>query len=177
MVGDDSVDDDLYVDQHQTEGQHNLHGMDTLIGNTSCPAESGGNWQHPSLGAPVSARPAEWKHVSPPAQHNRAGRSGTRIVLSTGRYLRWQPVPESKGSIGVLLPSSFCKRINSQCANQIVTLKKTLSVDGEMGKLAMFRMNHDFIAFLREHLPQVANEQFEFRTILTVEDNKEDEDE
>jgi len=38
-------------------------------------------------------------------------------------------------------------------------------------------MNQDFIAFLREHFPQVANEQFEFRTILTVEDNKEDEDE
>jgi len=83
----------------------------------------------------------------------------------------------SKKFIGNLLPSSFCKRINSQCANQVVTLKKTLLVDGEMGKLVMWCMNQDFIAFLREHFPQVANEQFEFRTILKGEDNKEDEDE
>jgi len=49
MVGDD----DLNVDQHQAKGQHNLglKWMDTLIGHT-CAAGSGGNGQHPSLGAP-----------------------------------------------------------------------------------------------------------------------------
>jgi len=38
-------------------------------------------------------------------------------------------------------------------------------------------MNRDFLVFMREHYPQVANQQFEVGTILTVEDNKEDEDE
>ena len=46
-----------------------------------------------------------------------------------------------------------------------------------MEKLVMCRMNRDFMVFVREHYPQVANEQFEFGTILTVEDNEEDEDE
>jgi len=49
--------------------------MDTLIGHTSCAAGNGFNGEHPSLGAPVSARPAEWDLVSPPAQHNGAGSS------------------------------------------------------------------------------------------------------
>ena len=95
IVGDDSGDDDLNADQHQTEGQHNLQQMDTLIGHTSCAAESSGNGQHPSLGAPasVSARPAEWEHVSPLAQHNGPGSSRTRIVVSKGGYPRWPPVP------------------------------------------------------------------------------------
>ena len=41
----------------------------------------------------------------------------------------------------------------------------------------MFRMNRDFIVFMRAQYPQVTNEQFEFGTIFTVEDNEEDEDE
>mmetsp|Transcript_26837 Transcript_26837/g.39463 ORF Transcript_26837/g.39463 Transcript_26837/m.39463 type:complete len:132 (+) Transcript_26837:225-620(+) len=75
MVRDESGDDDLNVDQYQTEGQHNLQWMDTLIGLTSCAAGNGGNGQYPSLGALVSARPAEWELVNPPAQHNGAGSS------------------------------------------------------------------------------------------------------
>ena len=38
-------------------------------------------------------------------------------------------------------------------------------------------MNGDCIVFMRAHYPQVTNEQFEFGTIFTVEDNEEDEDE
>jgi len=38
-------------------------------------------------------------------------------------------------------------------------------------------MNREFTVFMREHYPQVANEQFEFGTILAVEDNEEDENE
>jgi len=38
-------------------------------------------------------------------------------------------------------------------------------------------MNGDFVVFMCEHYPQVANEQFEFGTILTVEDKKEHENE
>ena len=75
-----------------------------------------------------------------------------------------------------LLASSFCERINS-CTNQVVTLGNTLLGDGEMEKLMMCRMNRDFIVFMRKHYPHVTNEQFEFGTILTVEDNEEDEDE
>jgi len=42
---------------------------------------------------------------------------------------------------------------------------------------AMCRMYRDFIAFMREHYPPVTNEQFEFGTILTVDDNEEDQNE
>ena len=81
----------------------------------------------------------------------------------------------SKGSIGSLLASSFCERINS-CANQVLTLGNTLLSDGEREKLVICRMNEDFIVFMRQHYPEVANEQFEFG-ILKAEDNEEEEDE
>ena len=45
-----------------------------------------------------------------------------------------------------------------------------------MEKLVMCRMNQDFMVFMRESYPQVADEQFEFR-ILKAEDNEEKEDE
>jgi len=82
----------------------------------------------------------------------------------------------SKGSIGALLAPSFCERINS-CGNHVVTLGNTLLGDGEMENLVMCPMKRDFIVFMRKHYPLVTNEQFEFGTILTVEDNEEDEDE
>jgi len=81
----------------------------------------------------------------------------------------------SKGSIGSLLASSFCERINS-CANQVPTLGNTLLGDGEMEKLVMCRMNRDFMVFMCKNYPQVADEQFEFG-ILKAEDNEEKEDE
>jgi len=81
----------------------------------------------------------------------------------------------SKGSIGSLLASSFCERINS-CANPILTLSNTLLGDGEMEKLVMCRMNRDFMVFMRKNYPQVAEEKFEVG-ILMAEDNKEEEDE
>ena len=80
----------------------------------------------------------------------------------------------SKGSIGFLLTSSFCERINS-CANQVLTLGNTLLSDGEMEKLVMCRMNRDFMVFTRKNYPQVADEQFEFG-ILKAEDNEEKDD-
>jgi len=46
-----------------------------------------------------------------------------------------------------------------------------------MENLVMCPMKRDFIVFMRKHYPLVTNEQFEFGTILTVEDNEEDEDE
>ena len=80
----------------------------------------------------------------------------------------------SKGSIGSLLASSFCERINS-CANQVLTLGNTLLGDGEMQKLVMCRMNRDFMVFMHKNYPQVADEQFEF-SILKAEDNEEKDD-
>jgi hypothetical protein len=38
-------------------------------------------------------------------------------------------------------------------------------------------MNRDIIAFMREYYPQVSTEQFHIGTILTIEDNQEEEDE
>ena len=80
----------------------------------------------------------------------------------------------SKGSIGSLLASSFCERINS-CANQVLTLGNTLLDDGEMEKLVMCRMNQDFMVFMRKNYPQVSDEQFEFG-ILKAEDSEEKDD-
>jgi len=65
----------------------------------------------------------------------------------------------------------------NSCANQMVTLKNTLLGDGEMEKLVMCRMNRDLSVFIRENYPQVANEQIELGTILTVENIEADEDE
>jgi len=81
----------------------------------------------------------------------------------------------SKGSIGSLLASSICERINS-CANQVLTLGNTLLGDGEMEKLVMCRMNRDFMVFMRKNCPQVADEQFKFG-ILKAEEKEEKEDE
>jgi len=81
----------------------------------------------------------------------------------------------SKGSIGSLLPSSFCEGINS-CTNQVLTLGNTLVGDGEMEKLVTCRMNRDFMVFMRKNYPQVADKKFE-SGILRVEDNEEKEDE
>jgi len=78
----------------------------------------------------------------------------------------------SKGSIGALLASSFCERTNS-CANQVVTLKNVVLGDCAMEKLVMCCMNRIFIY----SCAKVANEQFEFEAILTVEDNLNEEDE
>jgi len=80
-----------------------------------------------------------------------------------------------QGSIGSLLASSFCERINS-CGNQVLTLGNTLLGDGEMEKLVMFCMNRDFMVFMRKNYPQVADERVVFG-ILKAEDNEQKEDE
>jgi len=60
----------------------------------------------------------------------------------------------SEGSIGSLLASGFCERINS-CDTQILTLGNTLLSDGEMEKLVMCCMNQDFMVFIRKNSPKV----------------------
>ena len=74
----------------------------------------------------------------------------------------------SKGSVGCLLTSSFCERINS-CANQVVTEGNTLLSDREMEMVLMLRMKESFITFMRKEYPHVAKEQFGgFGTVLTA---------
>jgi len=79
----------------------------------------------------------------------------------------------SKGFIGSLLASNFGECIHS-CANQILTLGKTLLGDDEMKELVMWRINRDFMVSMRKSYPQVADKQFEFG-ILKAEDNEEEE--
>ena len=63
----------------------------------------------------------------------------------------WLPkmATSSKGSIGCVLASSFCERINS-CANAVVTEGpgNTLLSDDEMELLVMLRMNKGFMEFM-----------------------------
>ena len=80
----------------------------------------------------------------------------------------------SNGSVGCLLASSFCERINS-CANQVVTDGNTLLSDKEMEMVVMLRMNETFITFMRNQYPHVAREQYgQFGTVLTTKENVED---
>ena len=81
----------------------------------------------------------------------------------------------SMESIGSLLVSSFCERINS-CTNQVPTLENSLLSKSEMEKSVMCHMNRDFIAFMRKNYPENVDEQFEVG-ILKAEDNEEKEDE
>jgi len=89
----------------------------------------------------------------------------------------WLPkmATSSKGSIGCVLASSFCERINS-CANAVVTEGNTLLSDEEMELLVMLRMNKGFMEFMRTHYPHVARESFSLGTVLTVEDNQEEDE-
>jgi len=82
----------------------------------------------------------------------------------------WFKLPKvatcSKWSIGSLLVSSFCERMNS-CTNQVLTLGLLLG-DAVMEKL----VNWSFMVFMRKKYSQVADEQFEFASgILKAEDN------
>ena len=69
----------------------------------------------------------------------------------------------------------FCERINS-CASAVVTEGNTLLSDDEMELLVMLRVNKGFMEFMQTHYPHVARETFSLGTILTVEDNQEDDD-
>ena len=80
----------------------------------------------------------------------------------------------SRASVGSLLASSFCERINS-AANLIVTKGNTLLSDEEIDMCTTLRMNKGFMSFMREHYSHVSLEQFKM-TILTDEQNTEEAD-
>ena len=54
----------------------------------------------------------------------------------------------SKGTIGGLLASSFCERINS-AANLVVTNGNSLLGTDEINMLVTLRMNRDFMQFMK----------------------------
>lgn len=63
----------------------------------------------------------------------------------------------SKGLIGALLASIFCKRINS-CANRVVTQAISLFAPEEINMLVTFRMNRDFMEFMKSHCGNIYSE-------------------
>ena len=68
------------------------------------------------------------------------------------RSFGWLPVMAiaSKGSIGSLLASSFCERINS-AANLVCTDGNSLLDPEEVDKLVTLRMNREYMEFMREN--------------------------
>ena len=79
----------------------------------------------------------------------------------------------SCGSIGSLLTSSFCERINSK-ANQKVTTGNTALGPVEISMVVVLSMNRKFMAFMREHYPEVSGQHFKM-TVVTLADNDEGE--
>ena len=60
----------------------------------------------------------------------------------------------SKGSLGALLASSFCERVNS-AANIILTDDNLKLGDDEVSKLTMLRMNRPFLEYMRRTYPHL----------------------
>jgi hypothetical protein len=79
----------------------------------------------------------------------------------------------SRGSIGSLLASSFCERINSK-ANQKVTTGNSALDPVEINMVVVLSMNRKFMAFMREHYPEVSGQHFKM-TVVTLADNDEGE--
>ena len=77
----------------------------------------------------------------------------------------------SRASVGSLLASSFCERINS-AANLIVTKGNTLLADKEVDMCTTLRINKNFMSFMREHYADVSLQQFKM-TVLTEHENAE----
>ena len=86
----------------------------------------------------------------------------------TGTVLGYllQMATTSRGSIGAYLASSFCGRINS-AANQVVIKEITLLSDEEVSMLVVLRMNRRFMAYMREHHPEVSQQHFHM-TVLSM---------
>jgi len=88
------------------------------------------------------------------------------------------PLPQmattSRGSIGAFLAASFCESINS-AANQVVTKGSTLLSDAEVNMLVVLRVNRRFMAYMREHHPEVPQQQFQ-KTVLCLAEIKDDGD-
>jgi hypothetical protein len=81
----------------------------------------------------------------------------------------------SRGSIGALGASSFCERINS-AANQVVTSGNSMLGTKEINMIVTLRVNRAYMAYMREHHPEVSGQHFKM-TVLKLAENKSDEKE
>ena len=53
--------------------------------------------------------------------------------------------------IGALNAESFCERVLTSCANDVLTEGNTLLSDEELEMLVVLRMNREFMKFMRTH--------------------------
>ena len=68
----------------------------------------------------------------------------------------------SRASLGTLLASSFCERVNS--AAKIVLYDKNLNLsEDEVSRLTMLRMNRPFIRYMRATYPELTLEELQRR--------------
>jgi hypothetical protein len=65
----------------------------------------------------------------------------------------------SRASVGTLLAASFCERINS-AGKLIMTKKNTKLKPDEVDMLATLRINRNFMLFMWENYPHIAEQQF-----------------
>ena len=65
----------------------------------------------------------------------------------------------SKGSVGQVLASSYCERINS-AANKTPTKDKANLSDDDIGMLVTLRMNANFMAYMRTYYNHISLQQF-----------------
>mmetsp|Transcript_28404 Transcript_28404/g.41868 ORF Transcript_28404/g.41868 Transcript_28404/m.41868 type:complete len:98 (-) Transcript_28404:298-591(-) len=85
---------------------------------------------------------AQMAHRSPPQPQPQRQRQP--------QMLRKSMLLGSKGTIGALLASSFCERINS-AANLVVTTGNSLLGTDEINMLVTLRMNRGFMQFMKRH--------------------------
>ena len=82
----------------------------------------------------------------------------------------------SKASIGALLASSFCERINS--AANIILHDGNLSLsEREINKLVVLRVNRRFMEYMRKTYSHVTQQELKMckaGPVITEEENKED---
>ena len=65
----------------------------------------------------------------------------------------------SRASVGSLLASSYCERVNS--ASKIIFNKSNASLSpDEMGMLSTLRMNQEFMKYMRTHFPLEAKQTY-----------------
>jgi hypothetical protein len=76
----------------------------------------------------------------------------------------------SRGSLGALLASSFCERVNS-AANLVLTDGNTCLDEDDIHMLVCLRMNRSFMEFMRERFQKESGQDLNV-SVLTEGENK-----
>jgi hypothetical protein len=71
-----------------------------------------------------------------------------------------------RASVGSLLASSYCERVNSASKIIFNDSNSLCSHLRQMNMLAILRINKEFMDYMREHCPHIAKQRFGF-TLLT----------